>query len=196
MHSRSLLRIVLTLIGLSTGHGFQTVCLADEPRNLLKNPGAEGADGDQVESWGAIAVPPNADVRLKRATNQSHSGKASLLGEVKGGDGFVQWVQNVDEFPRGSKMHLTGYIKSKGNVKAHIMFQAFDEAQQLVAVTGTDPIEGSRDWTKVRSQTADIPREAKVIIVRLVLSGKGQAWFDDLSLAVEGTGATDARRAR
>jgi hypothetical protein len=197
MQSRSLLPMLVTLIGIVAGPGFQAALRADEPKNFLKNPGAETAEDDQVASWGAIAVPPGGDVRLSRATDQAHSGKASLLGEVAGGNGFVQWVQNVDEFPSAVKMRLSGFIKSKGSVKAHIQIQAFDETNQQVAIAFAEPIiEGSRNWTKVRTKATAIPRAAKTIIVRLVLSGKGQAWFDDLALAVEEPGAGAVRNVR
>jgi hypothetical protein len=193
--------MLLALFALVPGLGFQTVLFAQDARspakNLLKNPGAEKAQDDRVDSWGAIAVPPDSDGHLSRVTNQAHSGKASLNGEVGGGDGFVQWVQDVNEFPRAAKLRLSGFIKSKGDVKAHIMFQAFDEARQQIAVAGSEPmIQGSRDWTRVRTRVTAVPSEAKLIIVRLVLSGKGQAWFDDLALNVEGSGGTAERAAR
>ncbi len=159
---------------------------ADEPKNLLKNPGGEVGKNAQVESWGPIAVPPGSkNGRLTRATDQKHSGKASLMGEVNGGDGFVQWVQNVDKFPREAKVRLSGFIKSKGDdVKAHIQIQAFDpKGQQLAIAAAEPPIEGTQDWTKVESELTAIPAQTKSIIIRLVLSGKGRAWFDDVVLA-------------
>jgi hypothetical protein len=183
--------ISLVLFVLMTSAGPPASSFAEEPKNLLKNPGAERAKGDRVDAWGAIAVPRDANASLSRTTKEAHSGKASLLGDVKGGDGFVQWVQNVEEFPRGSNLRLSGFIKSKGKVQAHMMFQAFDDANKLIAVGGSEPmIEGTRDWTKVRTQVTDIPSGAKMVIVRLVVSGKGQAWFDDLTLAVDGDGET------
>jgi hypothetical protein len=195
MFSRFRFSVSSVLFVLITSTSFQAGVFAEEPKNLLKNPGAEAANGERVDSWGPIAVPRDANASISRTTKQAHSGKASLFGEVKGGDGFVQWVQNVDEFPRGSKMRLTGFIKSKGKIQAHIMFQAFDDANKLIAVAGSEPmIDGTRDWTDVRTRVTDIPSEAKTIIVRLVVSGKGQAWFDDLALNVEESGG-DAERA-
>jgi hypothetical protein len=184
MQLRSLLPVLLTLTAIVIVPGFQAAARAEEPKNLLKNPGAEKAENVRSGSWAPIAVPPGGKVRLSRVTNEAHSGKASLLGEVAGGDGFVQWVQQVDEFPRAVEVRLSGFIKTKGDVKAHIQIQAFDAAgQQLTIAVGEPTIEGARDWTEVKSAATAIPREAKSIIVRLVLAGKGQAWFDDLALA-------------
>jgi hypothetical protein len=197
MQSSSQLTLFLTVIALLTGAGFQAAPRAEEPKNLLKNPGAEVVENDEVDSWGAITVPPGGDGRLARTTDQAHSGKASFMGKVAGGDGFVQWVQNVDKFPSAARLRLSGFIKSKGDVKAHIQLQAFDDGGQQIAVAVAKPmIEGGKDWTKVRTDATAIPRKAKQIIVRLVLSGNGQAWFDDLSLEVERSGAAAGRKAR
>jgi hypothetical protein len=190
MQLRSLLPVLLTLIALVIAPGFQPAARAEEPKNLLKNPGAEKAENGRSGSWAPIAVPPGGKVRLARVTNEAHSGKASLLAEVAGGDGFVQWVQNVDEFPRAAEMRLSGFIKTKGDVKAHIQIQAFDAAGQQLTIAVAEPtIDGAKDWTEVKTDATAIPREAKSIIVRLVLAGKGQAWFDDLALAAVGAGA-------
>ncbi len=190
MQLHSPLFVLLTLIGLWLAPGIQAAPRADGPKNLLKNPGAETAENGRGGSWGAIAVPPGGKVKLSRVTNQAHSGKASLFGEVAGGDGFVQWVQNVDEFPRGSEMRLSGFVKTQGDAKAHIQIQAFDQAGQQLTIAVAEPtIEGAKDWTEVKTDATAIPREAKSIIVRLVLAGKGQAWFDDLSLSAVEKGA-------
>jgi hypothetical protein len=168
-------------------HGFQAAACADEPKNLLKNPGGELGKNTEVEGWGSIVVPLGSkNGRLTRATDQKHSGKASLMGEVNSGDGFVQWVQNVDKFPRESKVRLSGFIKSKGDdLEAHIQIQAFDQKGQQIAIAGSAPsIQGTQDWTKVETEPMAIPAETKSIVIRLVLSGKGRAWFDDVALAV------------
>jgi hypothetical protein len=210
MQLRSRFSMLFTMIGLVMAPGFHAaphaaepkpyqpgaqarvsaVRGAEEPKNLLKNPSAEIAKNARVDSWAPIAVPPGGKVRLSRVTNQAHSGKASLLGEVAGGDGFVQWVQQVDEFPRPVEVRLSGFIKTKGEVKAHIQIQAFDGAGQQLTIAVAEPtIDGARDWTEVRSDATAISRDAKSIVVRLVLAGKGQAWFDDLALAAVGTAA-------
>jgi hypothetical protein len=157
----------------------------DEPRNYLANPGAEKGRADQADAWGAIVVPPDGKHRGTRAAQAqaAHSGKASLAGEVAGGDGFVQWVQQVKDVPRDTPLRLSGYIKSEGDVEAHIMIQAFGpDSGPPLAITGTEPLKGRHDWTLSRSDAITIPRDAKSVIVRLVLSGKGKAWFDDIAL--------------
>jgi hypothetical protein len=186
MRSSSVSLMLLTVAGVIMCHGFQAAACADEPKNLLKNPGGEVGKNAQVDAWGPIVVPfGSKNGRLARATDQKHSGKAALMGEVNGGDGFVQWVQNVDKFPREAKIRLSGFIKSKGDdVKAHIQIQAFDQAGQQLAIAAAEPpIEGTQDWTKVESEQIAIPAQTKSIIIRLVLSGKGRAWFDDVVLA-------------
>jgi hypothetical protein len=177
--------MVMVVIGCS---GIQAASSADEPANLLKNPGGEAGKDAQVDGWAPIAVPVGSkDGRLARVMDQKHSGKAALMSEVVRGDGFVQWVQNVDRFPRGATMRLSGFIKSRGdNVKAHIQLQAFDQAGQQIAIAGSAPrIEGTQEWTKVETEATAIPAEAKSVVIRLVLSGKGRAWFDDVVLAAE-----------
>src|SRR5262249_28817138 len=124
--------LLATLLAASVSPAFaqatrpKSAAKKDEPKNYLANPGAEKGRADQADAWGAIVVPPDGKHRGTRATQAqaAHAGKASLAGEVAGGDGFVQWVQEVKDVPRDVPLRLSGYIKSEGVVEAHIMIQA------------------------------------------------------------------------
>ena len=54
----------------------------------------------------------------------------------------------------------------------------FGSTQSTINITGTT------DWQQYTASVR-VPNDTQSIIVRLVLTGKGQVWFDDVTLVIK-----------
>jgi hypothetical protein len=89
---------------------------------------------------------------------------------------------------KGKTIQLNGYMKIKNveNGFAGLLLRvdgngsslAFDNMQN-------QNITGTKDWQKY-SITLDYPEDAENIFIAGMLSGKGEAWFDDFVLSIAG----------
>jgi hypothetical protein len=138
------------------------------------------ASADQPNAWrgGGQGYELSVDKRVK------HGGKAS--GSVKATDQAKQFgtlTQGIraDKY-RGKRLRMTAYVKSAtaggwaglwmrvdGKEKTGL---AFDNMMDRA-------IRGNADWKKYEV-VLDVPVEAEAIFFGFLLSGKGQAWVDDI----------------
>ncbi len=118
-----------------------------------------------------------------------YSGKCSaLIVSDKEGSSFGSIAYKIPANYNGNKILLTGYMKIEKveNGFAGLLLRvdsighplAFDNMEK-------QKIAGTKDWTKY-SITLPYPKGADNIYVAGILSGKGKAWFDHLTLTIDG----------
>lgn len=119
----------------------------------------------------------------------AHSGKKSgkITSDPTGGS-FGSIAYQIPANYTGEKIKLEGFMKIKNVEKgfAGLLLRidgngsslAFDNMQN-------QNISGTKDWQKY-TITFDYPEEAEIIIIAGILSGKGEAWFDDFELTIDG----------
>ena len=121
--------------------------------------------------------------------NIAYSGKKS--GKISSddvGSNFGCLAYRIPANYLGKKIKLEGYMKIQNveNGFAGLLLRvdgngtslAFDNMQN-------QKITGTRDWKKY-TITLDYPKEAENIYIAGILSGKGEAWFDDFILSIDG----------
>jgi C-terminal processing protease CtpA/Prc len=120
--------------------------------------------------------------------NEAHSGLKS--GKITSNDqgGFGCIVYSVPAKFAGQTIMLEGYMKIKSVEKgfAGLLLRidgsggslAFDNMQN-------EGINGTKDWQKY-SITLKYPKKAATIFIAGILSGTGEAWFDDFVVTIDG----------
>ncbi|WP_034921678.1 S41 family peptidase [Gillisia sp. CAL575] len=122
-------------------------------------------------------------------TDTSHSGKKSgKITSDQEGSSFGSIAYKIPANYEGKEIKLEGFMKMKNveNGFAGLLLRvdgnggslAFDNMQNQ-NVTGT------RDWQKY-TITLDYPEGAENIFIAGILTGKGEAWFDDFTLSIDG----------
>ncbi|AKP51211.1 S41 family peptidase [Cyclobacterium amurskyense] len=88
----------------------------------------------------------------------------------------------------GKTLRLEGYMKIKNvtNGFAGLLLR-IDGKEGILAFANMDDqkIKGTKDWQKY-SITVNYPQKSETIYVAGILSGKGEAWFDDFYLTLDG----------
>lgn len=113
-----------------------------------------------------------------------HSDKASASIKFACGDeqdniGYLQQIISAAEY-RGKRLRLTGWIKTADANRAGLWL-SIDSDRRLLGFDNmwNRSARGDTDW-KQYSVVLDVPNEAVNIRFGTILSGKGQAWADDL----------------
>ena len=160
--------------------------------NLLLNGHAEEGKGEVPSVWYAASQPADG-LRMWLDTKQRRSGAASLA--IANTHDYPQpvsnnWAQALQEVPRGRALVLTASIRTEGADAANVCVQCWDESNRMIAYASTPVFRGDREWTRVKAEPVVVPPGTARVIVRAALTGKGDAWFDDLSVeAVESLAA-------
>jgi len=133
------------------------------------------------------------DIYLEKETVQS--GKNAVVIEYSGASpDFRAWSYSIPAKYAGSKVKLTGYIKTE-NVAggwAGLWLRvdprvAFDNMKDR-GVTGTT------DWTKYEVELDLKPDQAERIVVGGLLVGTGKMWLDNLNVTIDGVALADAKK--
>lgn len=153
---------------------------ADEKFNLgFENQEDKTKLSDGWFKWGTY------DLTIE---SNAHSGTKS--GKVTSSDTgeFGSIAYKIPANYKGKTIKLDGYMKIKNveNGFAGLLLRvdsngdsaAFDNMQN-------QNIRGTRDWQQY-SITLDYPDDAENIFIAGILVGKGEAWFDDFTLSIDG----------
>ncbi len=172
---KKILIALLTIISLNC-QGQET-----EKFNLgFENQKDEKSISDGWFKWGSyeLTIDENA-----------HSGKKSgKITSDSTGNSFGSIAYKIPANYEGKTIKLEGFMKTK-NVKygfAGLLLRvdgngnslAFDNMQN-------QNITGTKDWQKY-TITLNYPEGAENIYIAGILSGKGEAWFDDFVLSIDG----------
>jgi len=122
-------------------------------------------------------------------TDTSHSGKKSAkITSDQAGGSFGSIAYKIPANYEGKEIKLEGFMKIKNveNGFAGLLLRvdgngsslAFDNMQN-------QNIKGTKDWQKYNI-TLNYPEGAENIFIAGILRGKGEAWFDDFTLSIDG----------
>lgn len=156
---------------------------------LLRNSGGEDLLWKGPVGWSRVGLYPGVTFAVD--AKEKFSGLHSLTiictdSAVRGKEPPPNWAQEiVDGLPRGRHVVLTAVIKTRNvtNFAAvAIQCSSYDQQKILVSAT-TGPLLGNTDWKAV-SCALLVPQGTDKVRVSCLLSGTGQAWFDDIELDV------------
>ncbi|MBX3406776.1 MAG: hypothetical protein KF869_08425 [Phycisphaeraceae bacterium] len=159
--------------------------------NRLKNPGAEEVsrvDESQPAVWTA-AKAPAAGLAMRLDEQFVRAGRRSLFignTHVYAESQFNNWAQRVEGWKAGETYVFAAWVKTDRAESASICVQVWDEGGKiLVAYATSESLTGTREWQKLATGPLTIPARAGALVVRAGLTGRGRAWFDELSLRPE-----------
>lgn len=164
--------------------------------NLLSNSGAEEAAGAQQMPTGWFpAHVPAEELRLWRDTAHSRAGEACLaIANEHDYERAVSnnWMQEIPNVPAGKTVRLSAYLRTDDADEVNVCVQCWAKGgEKLIGFISTPVFRGTHGWTLVKADDLMIPADTARLMVRAALTGKGNAYFDDLSLEVV-SGAADA----
>ena len=119
----------------------------------------------------------------------SHSGQWSgKITSDETGSSFGSIAYKIPANYEGNTIRLDGFMKIKNVGKGFAgLLLRIDGASGTLAFDNMEQrnITGSKDWQQY-SITLEYPEEAENIFIAGILVGKGEAWFDDLVLTIDG----------
>ncbi|MFI1744322.1 S41 family peptidase [Thalassobellus sediminis] len=129
------------------------------------------------------------DYNLSADTIYAHSGKFSgKIKSTKKGGSFGSIAYKIPANYKGKSLQLEGYMKIK-NVENGFggLLLRVDGNRKVLAFDNmkNQKINGTKDWQKY-SITLSYPENAENIYVAGIITGTGEAWFDDFVLTVDG----------
>ncbi len=164
-----------------------TCALAGAETNFLHNGDIAEVDNGEPDHWRLFVMPMEGAYGMVD-TDVSYAGEHSLTlfnPEPYEEEPANNWSQNVLEDLAGETLHLSGRIRTEGATEATIWVQCIRNRPwgilRTVSTSDRRMVRGTRDWTAVEA-TLDVPSDTDFIVVRCVLKGEGQAWFDDIQL--------------
>jgi hypothetical protein len=121
----------------------------------------------------------------------AHRGLASAAVSTNGAtiDG-AGWVMRLDELPLGHVACLEGYVRTEGLAGAAYLKitletrEEGDDRSRVLASAVSDVVSGDNEWIFCNTSIY-VPPETTGVWLEIGLTGRGMAWFDDLSLVVE-----------
>jgi C-terminal processing protease CtpA/Prc len=152
-----------------------------EKYNLgFENQKSEKALSDGWFKWG------NYKLTIDSLT---HSGKKSgKITSDEAGSSFGSIAYKIPANYKGATIQLEGFMKIKNveNGSAGLLLRidgngtslAFDNMESR-------KITGTKDWQKY-SISLKYPEQAETIFIGGILSGEGEAWFDDFTVSIDG----------
>ncbi|VAW29622.1 FIG00652073: hypothetical protein [hydrothermal vent metagenome] len=170
-----------TLIALLTIISFSCQGQKAEKYNLgFENQKEEKSLSEGWFKWG------NYELTI---SDTSHSGKKSgKITSDKAGSSFGSVAYKIPTNYSGKTIQLEGYMKIKNveNGFAGLLLRVDGNGRSLAFDNMQNQnIAGTKDWQKYII-TLDYPDEAENIFIAGILSGKGEAWFDDFVLSIDG----------
>ncbi|MFH1417775.1 MAG: transglutaminase domain-containing protein [Planctomycetota bacterium] len=179
-NARSTGLCVVVVAGLLTGSA--------RGQELIKNGGfGSGADGwtNQVEERAV------EDTRAEwLADGGRDGGGLHIESKVGGSQPPWIWSYKIEKIAKGKTFRVSGWVKGKNvEVLAAICVQGWDkDKRNMVDFTTTGivkPMTGNFDWTRIEARMRP-DKETTQLVVMAFISGKGEVWFDDVSvIAVE-----------
>lgn len=160
---------------------------ATPPVNLLQNGSFNQLVNDEPLFWQPVGrVEGNT---LKADTDIKQSGAASVtIIKTRPEPDPANWRQDVTQhLPLGKQVVLTGWVKTRAVALAAVGAQLLDSQGQLLAfhtTQGNQSFTGTADWQRFTLRF-EVPKEAVRIGILAMVSGTGQAWFDEFELKLD-----------
>jgi hypothetical protein len=163
----------------------------DQAVNILLNGGAEQVTDDgQLPLYWYPAVRPAEGLELWRDREFARSGQGcfAIANEhVYPQPAANNWAQKLRYIPIGRTVRLSGYIRTQDAEAANLCVQCWGPDElQLVGFSSTPRFRRTHGWTFAQAPDVVVPPSTTKLVVRAALTGKGKAYFDDLSLQIVG----------
>lgn len=135
---------------------------------------------ENLTHWQYFIEPgPNAYSSLSPI---AHSGRLSAhlsTPEKYESEPYNNWSQVIREIPEADRFWLSGNIRTEGNAKASLWVQCFQKSPLKVIKAEFVSAQSIESWKRIRLSIQP-PESVDFIMVRCVIEGAGQAWFDSL----------------
>lgn len=123
------------------------------------------------------------------SVSPGHTGKYAMqIVATEAGDAFGSAAYTIPANYIGKTIKLQGFIKTKNVTEGHAgLLLRIDKKGKPLAFDNMQekPINGTTDW-KMYELTLPYPEGADAIYVGGILTGKGQAWFDEFVVTIDG----------
>jgi hypothetical protein len=157
--------------------------------NILQNSGFENEIEESPAYW-YQAILPAENLTMTYDSKEAYSGSRSV--SIKNTHIYDEkvcnnWAQTIGIVPLDRIVELSGWVKTINAESVVMVIQCWDKNNELIGFGTTQSeinINGTINWTQY-SSSVKVPTDTEFIIVRLVLTGTGQAWFDDVTLVVK-----------
>ena len=164
---------------------------ADEGVNLLLDGGGEEASIVRREgsSW-YPAFRPGQEVRLWIDHQNAWAGQScfAISSELQDRHVSNNWAQNPADVPAEKTVRVSAYVKIQDAEAVNVCVQCWGpRAEKLIGFASTPVLRGTREWTLLQSRELVVPAETERLTVRAALTGRGKAFFDDISLQIVGS---------
>ncbi|WP_346239301.1 hypothetical protein ABDK00_006275 [Niabella insulamsoli] len=126
------------------------------------------------------------DLTIEETAHSGH--KAGKITSDSTTNSFGSIAYKIPANYEGKTIRLEGYMKIKNveNGVAGLLLRVDGNGAPLVFDNmQSQKISGTRDWQKY-TINLEYPRDAEQIYIAGILSGKGEAWFDDFTLYIDG----------
>lgn len=187
--------IIAFILGLVIGYVANDIIITKERytfeggENILKNSGFEGVTEERPAYW-YQAIIPAENLTMTYENEEVYNGNRSV--NIKNNHIYDEevsnnWAQTIRIVPLDRIVELSGWVKTIDAESVVMVIQCWDEDNKLIGFGSTQSditINGTTDWTEY-SASVKVPIDTESVIVRLVLTGTGQVWFDDVTLVVK-----------
>lgn len=157
--------------------------------NILQNSGFEDGIENEPSYWYQAIIPTENLTMSWDSEIQYNDSRSVNINNTHIYDETVcnNWAQTINKVPKERIVELSGWVKTIDAESVVMVIQCWDWSGTMVGFGTTQTkkeINGTTDW-QMYNASVYVPSETNTIIVRLVLTGMGQAWFDDVTLVVK-----------
>ena len=187
--------VISFILGLTAGYiVFSSAETADSiefiaGENILYNSDFESEIESEPAYWYKAMIEAD-NLSLSWDDEEYYSGSRSVcISNTHEYEEVVcnNWAQTINQVPIDRIVEITGWIKTIDAESVVMVIQCWDENHNMVGFGSTQStinITGTTDWQQYTASVR-VPNDTQSIIVRLVLTGKGQVWFDDVTLVIK-----------
>ncbi|MEA3457222.1 MAG: hypothetical protein U9R21_00915 [Candidatus Thermoplasmatota archaeon] len=157
--------------------------------NILQNSGFEYGSEDEPNYWFPAIVAVN-NLTMSWDNEIKYNGSKSVsINNTHIYDETVcnNWAQTINKVPKERTVKLSGWVKTTDAENIVMVIQCWNILGGMVGFGTTQTateINGTNDW-QMYNASVYVPNDTCTIIVRLVLTGTGQVWFDDVRLVIK-----------
>ncbi len=161
----------------------------EDGENIIHNSGFEN-EIEQSPAYWYQAILPADNLTMTYDSEEVYNGNSSVgikNSHIYDEEVNNNWAQTISIVPLDRIVELSGWVKTIDAESVVMVIQCWDENNELVGFSSTPSetnINGTNDWTQYTT-SVKVPGETEFIVVRLVLTGTGQVWFDDVTLVVK-----------
>jgi hypothetical protein len=140
----------------------------------------------KIQGWASSA---ELDANIDRETKHGGAASVALVARPNAKQRPKTLLQAflADEY-RGRRIRLSAYVRSQDVKEWAGMWMRIDTDRHSPSFDNMmdRPIKGTADWAK-HEIVLDVPEDAEVITLGLLIVGEGRIWIDDLTFEVIGT---------